>query len=109
MSRYKPTIEEISENRRQREEMSAKVESKKEIYDNLKVICNREDSTEDDYAASKPTTKPTETPSKIWLNPNTKPFDEAIAFIKKGGTIEQIKTKYQISKINEELLINQSK
>jgi hypothetical protein len=51
MSRYKPTIEEISETRRQREEMSAKVESKKEIYDNLKVICNRDNSTEDDFAA----------------------------------------------------------
>jgi hypothetical protein len=51
MSRYKPTIEEISETRRQREEMSAKVESKKEIYDNLKVICNRENSTEDDFKA----------------------------------------------------------
>jgi hypothetical protein len=51
MSRYKPTIEEISETRRQREEMSAKVESKKEIYDNLKVICNRENSTENDFKA----------------------------------------------------------
>ena len=51
MSRYKPTIEEISKTRRQREEMSAKVESKKEIYDNLKVICNRENSTEDDFKA----------------------------------------------------------
>jgi hypothetical protein len=51
MSRYRPTIEEISETRRQREEMSAKVESKKEIYDNLKVICNRDDSTEDDFKA----------------------------------------------------------
>ena len=51
MSRYIPTIEEISKTRRQREEMSAKVESKKEIYDNLKVICNRENSTEDDFKA----------------------------------------------------------
>jgi molecular chaperone GrpE (heat shock protein) len=51
MSRYKPTIEEISETRRQREEMSAKVESKKEIYDNLKQICNRDNSTEKDFAA----------------------------------------------------------
>jgi hypothetical protein len=51
MSRYIPTIEEISKTRRQREEMSAKVESKKEIYDNLKVICNRDNSTEKDFAA----------------------------------------------------------
>jgi uncharacterized coiled-coil DUF342 family protein len=51
MSRYKPTIEEISETRRQREEMAAKVESKKEIYDNLKQICNRDNSTEKDFKA----------------------------------------------------------
>jgi hypothetical protein len=51
MSIYKPTIEEISATRRQREEMSAKVESKKEIYDNLKQICNSDNSTEDDFAA----------------------------------------------------------
>jgi ABC-type amino acid transport substrate-binding protein len=68
-------------------------------------MANLGSEDDDGNAAS----KPTETPSKIWLNPNTKPFDEAIAFIKKGGTIEQIKTKYSISKINEELLINQSK
>jgi hypothetical protein len=51
MSRYSPTIEEVSATRRQREEMSAKVESKKEIYDNLKQICNRNNSTENDFAA----------------------------------------------------------
>jgi hypothetical protein len=51
MSRYKPTIEEISKTRRQPEEMSAKVESKKEIYDNLKQICNRDNSTEKDFTA----------------------------------------------------------
>jgi hypothetical protein len=51
MSRYRPTIEEISETRRQREEMSAKVESKKEIYDNLKQICEHKNSTESDFAA----------------------------------------------------------
>ena len=51
MSRYKPTIEEISKTRRQPEEMSAKVESKKEIYDNLKQICNRNNSTEKDFKA----------------------------------------------------------
>jgi hypothetical protein len=51
MSRYSPTIEEVSATRRQREEMSAKVESKKEIYDNLKQICNRDNSTEKDFKA----------------------------------------------------------
>jgi hypothetical protein len=31
--------------------MAAKVENKKEIYDNLKQICNRDNSTESDFAA----------------------------------------------------------
>jgi hypothetical protein len=75
----------------------------------LQSMANLGSEDDDGNADSKPTPKQTETTGKVWLNPNTKPFDEAIAFIKKGGTIEQIKTKYSISKINEELLINQSK
>lgn len=51
MSRYRPTIEEINATRLQRETLAAKVASKKEIYDNLKQICNRKNSTESDFAA----------------------------------------------------------
>ena len=51
MSRYRPTLEEINATRIQRETLAAKVASKKEIYDNLKVICNRKNSTESDFAA----------------------------------------------------------
>jgi hypothetical protein len=51
MSRYRPTLEEISATRLQRETLAAKVASKREIYDNLKQICNLKDSTEDDFAA----------------------------------------------------------
>jgi hypothetical protein len=51
MSRYRPTLEEINATRLQRETLASQVASKKEIYDNLKVICNREDSTEDDFKA----------------------------------------------------------
>jgi hypothetical protein len=51
MSKYRPTIEEINATRLQRETLAAKVASKREIYDNLKVICNCENSTEDDFAA----------------------------------------------------------
>jgi hypothetical protein len=51
MSRYRPTIEEINATRLKREQMSSLVASKKEIYDNLKIICNRENSTEDDFKA----------------------------------------------------------
>lgn len=51
MSRYRPTLAEITPTRLQRETLAAKVASKKEIYDNLKVICNRKNSTENDFAA----------------------------------------------------------
>ena len=51
MSRYRPTLEEINATRLQRETLAAKVASKKEIYDNLKQICNRKNSTESDFAA----------------------------------------------------------
>lgn len=51
MSRYRPTQDEINATRLQRETLAAKVASKKEIYDNLKQICNHKNSTEDDFAA----------------------------------------------------------
>lgn len=51
MSRYRPTLEEINATRLQRETLAAKVASKKEIYDNLKQICNRKNSTESDFAS----------------------------------------------------------
>lgn len=51
MSRYRPTLEEINATRVQRETLAAQVASKKEIYDNLKQICNRKNSTESDFAA----------------------------------------------------------
>ena len=35
---------------------------------------------------------------KKWLNPNTTEFSKAIEFIKGGGSIEAIKTKYKVSK-----------
>ena len=51
MSRYIPTQDEINATRLERETLAAKVASKKEIYDNLKVICERKNSTEKDFAA----------------------------------------------------------
>jgi|LakMenEpi03Aug12_release.lakeMendotaPanAssembly.Ray.scaffolds.fasta_scaffold5089636_1 hypothetical protein len=51
MSKYRPTFEEICANRQKREEMLSLVESKREIYNNLKVICNKKNSTEEDFAA----------------------------------------------------------
>jgi hypothetical protein len=51
MSRYRPTLEEINATRLERETLAAQVASKKEIYDNLKQICNRKNSTESDFKA----------------------------------------------------------
>ena len=41
---------------------------------------------------------------KSWLNENTPQYTEAINFLKGGGTIEQIKTKYKISKKTQDVL-----
>jgi len=38
------------------------------------------------------------TEEKKWLNPNTPEYSKAIEFIKGGGLIEAIKTKYKVSK-----------
>lgn len=51
MSRYRPTLEEINATRLQRETLAAQVASKKEIYDNLKQICERKNSTESDFTS----------------------------------------------------------
>lgn len=51
MSRYRPTLEEINATRLQRDNLASQVASKKEIYDNLKVICERKNSTEKDFVA----------------------------------------------------------
>lgn len=53
--------------------------------------------------------KAPEPPKELWLNENTKEFDKAIDFIKKGGTIEQISAKYKMTAKTKESLINQSK
>jgi hypothetical protein len=50
---------------------------------------------------------------KPWLNPTIKGMEnvawrKAVRFLAKDGTIEQIKTKYRISKANEEKLKNES-
>ena len=41
---------------------------------------------------------------KAWLNENTPQYTEAINFMKRGGTIEQIKAKYKVSKKTQDVL-----
>lgn len=51
--------------------------------------------------------KATAAPEKIWLNPNTPQWEKAKDYIKSGGTIQEIKNKYKISKQNEKELCQQ--
>ncbi len=55
----------------------------------------------------------TETKDKPWLNPKIQgktnhAWLKAVRFLAKDGTIEQVKTKYRISKANEQTLLNES-
>lgn len=43
---------------------------------------------------------------KAWLNKDSTQWTEAMKFLQNGGTIEQIKKKYRISKENQELITN---
>lgn len=45
-----------------------------------------------------------EEPQKAWLNPNTPQWTDAIAYLKGTGTLDKIKSKYSLSKKNEEQL-----
>lgn len=64
------------------------------------------DEDDDANAASKaPVNKAIELP---WLNPKTEKWLKAIEAIHDGYSINKIKEKYQLSKENEALLINQS-
>lgn len=47
----------------------------------------------------------TNTPSKPYLNPNTTQWLDAVNYLKGSGTIEKIKTKYLLSKVNEQKLM----
>jgi ERF superfamily len=60
--------------------------------------------TDVDNDAAGEQTKPTEVPEKTWLNENTEAFKKAYEFIKGGGTIVEIRKKYNVSKKVAELL-----
>ncbi len=60
-----------------------------------------------DFDSKKPVKKaPKPESSDLWLNPNTKEWDGAIKFLQDNGTLEEIKKKYKISKVNQEKLIS---
>jgi hypothetical protein len=52
------------------------------------------------------TTQQTE---KEWLNPGTDKWNEAVKFLKEGGDIKKIRSKYNIGTKNHAALLEQSK
>ena len=49
----------------------------------------------------------TQAPSQPWLNKGTEQWGEAVKYIKAGGSIQEIKQKYKLSKTNEQELCQQ--
>jgi len=47
-------------------------------------------------------------PQLSWLNPQTEAWDKAVEYLKNGGTLQDIKKKYKLSKANSETLIDQA-
>jgi hypothetical protein len=64
------------------------------------------DEDDDGNAASQPKTNISqyENTEKVWLNTGTPEFEKALAYMKGGGSIQAIKTKYKIRKEVESLL-----
>lgn len=63
----------------------------------------------DSQEPSKKQSAKTETNTeKQWLNPKTEQWTKAVAFLKEGHKIDEIKKKYNISKVNQEQLISES-
>jgi hypothetical protein len=60
--------------------------------------------TDVDNDAAGEQTKAAEVPEKVWLNENTEAFTKAREFIKGGGSIVDIRKKYNVSKKVAELL-----
>jgi ERF superfamily len=60
--------------------------------------------TDVDNDAAGEQTKEADKSEKVWLNENTEAFTKAKEFIAKGGTIQDIRKKYNVSKKVAELL-----
>lgn len=62
------------------------------------------DDDDDGNLATHGTASPYENTEKAWLNTNTPEFEKAMTYMKGGGSIAAIKTKYKIRKEVEQLL-----
>jgi hypothetical protein len=63
---------------------------------------------EDDDANTSIGNQAEKQPELPWLNPNTNQWKDVLKYLVDGGTIDKVKTKYRISKSNQELLITQA-
>lgn len=62
----------------------------------------------DNIETPKHTSTREKTVNKLWLNPNTDLWNQALRYIREGGDVVNITKKYAISKENLQLLIKQS-
>lgn len=62
----------------------------------------------DNIETPKHTSTREKTVNKLWLNPNTDLWNQAVKYLNDGGVIENITKKYAISKENLALLIQQA-
>ena len=82
---------------------SASSYGKKYALGNLLLI----DDTQDPDATNKHDKTPAKTDGLKWLNKNTPEFNKAIEYLKNGGNISTIESKYKMTKeVKDELLKN---
>jgi hypothetical protein len=74
-------------------------------YSLLAMLGIAAEDDEDGNLASGNTAKKTDKP---WLNPKTSEWKGALEFLQAGNSIEAIKKKYAISKVNQEKLITEA-
>ena len=80
---------------------SASSYAKKYALGNLLLI----DDTQDPDASNKHDKTETETDDRKWLNKNTPEFKKAVEYLKNGGNIVNIESKYKMTKeVKEELI-----
>ena len=66
------------------------------------------DDDDDGNLATHGSTTPYENTEKAWLNTGTPEFEKAMTYMKCGGSINAIKTKYKIRKEVEQMLTTQN-
>lgn len=76
----------------------------------LGIVAEEDDdaNSSDGNSYTKTTMADSAPAEKSWLNPKTKEWEAAVDYLKGGGTIDKIESKYRISKPNRENLMTES-